>query len=68
MPTLDPLSQDIWFTPIMSVQGHLWRAGNPVSVCGLPWSTASQAWTADTERPKEYCRTCSPDSTPAEPR
>lgn len=58
MQTLDPLTQDIWFTPIMSVTGHLWKAGNPVSVCGLPWSMTSQAWTASTEKPKEFCEKC----------
>lgn len=55
---LDPLKQDIWFTPMMSIIGHLWRAGSETSVCGLPWKLTSMAWTASTERPKEHCEKC----------
>jgi hypothetical protein len=57
----DPLTQDIYIVPIMSTAWHLWRAGSPESVCGLPWTVAQRAWNATAEKPASgICEQCSP--------
>lgn len=59
-PDLDPLTQDIWWLPLMSNTWHLWKAGSPVSVCGLPWETVSGgAWDAKPSKPLLHaCAEC----------
>ena len=56
----DPTKTDMWFVPVMSNCWHLWLAGNPVSVCGLPWKFASSAFDVSTTRPDGLlCPECS---------
>lgn len=58
-PTLDPLTQDIWFLPLMGTIWHLWKAGSPRSVCGLEWEIASSSWNATRETPPaDLCEQC----------
>jgi hypothetical protein len=55
---LDPLTQDIYFQPLASNAWHLWRAGNPNSVCGLGWP--SMCWNVSETKPERgVCEQCS---------
>lgn len=55
----DPLTQDLWVTPLVGVEAHLWKAGSPTSVCGKPWEMAAQAWDCCIDRPTTYyCKRC----------
>lgn len=57
---MDPLTQDIYFMPLMGTEWHLWRAGNQQSVCGLSWTVAARCWDAATEKPASaVCTKCS---------
>lgn len=65
---LDPLTQDIWFTPLASTGVHLWTKGSATSVCGLPWSIAANAWHATLRPPDMHaCPVCSREPQAAEP-
>lgn len=64
--SLDPTKQDIWFLPLMSNAWHLWKAGNPESVCGLPWNLAANSFDSKPEQPAEracvYCAASQPNA------
>lgn len=56
---IDPRVQDMYVMPLMSTEWHVWKAGNPKSACGLPWSVVSMAWDSQADRPKEHlCDIC----------
>lgn len=56
---LDPLTQDIYFKPLMGNAWHLWKARSQVSVCGLGWEVAAMCFDATNEKPaKDICEQC----------
>lgn len=61
---LNPETQDLWFLPIVSNVWHLWKAGNQQSVCGLPWSLASNSFDARLTKPDSHaCLYCAAQAT-----
>jgi hypothetical protein len=46
--TPDPLTEDLWITPLMG-PAHLFPAGQSTALCGRPW--IGQAWNGERERP-----------------
>jgi hypothetical protein len=40
----NPVKESLWFFPYKARHYHLWKAGNPNSVCGLYWENAAYSF------------------------